>query len=189
MDRSLTHVFAARVTVNAGLDVLDATRNGTDRDGRFVSVIAQTQYLRRLGKSHNELLLRVSGQYTPDPLLSIEQLPIGGGATVRGYRENTMVRDKGLLGTAEGHGPLWLGQEGQSKLQLVPFADVGAGWNNDSTPVPFDNIGSLGIGFVFEPCRYLSASLFWGHALRQVEYKTRDLQDDGIHFRLNVWAF
>jgi hemolysin activation/secretion protein len=189
IDRNTKHVFAARVTLNVGLDVLDATRNATGPDGRFVSVIGQVQYLRRLWNTHNELLLRVAGQYTEDPLLSLEQLAIGGAATVRGYRENTMIRDKGVITTAEFHIPIWLDRAERPILQLIPFADWGYGRNNDNLATQFDDIGSLGVGLIFSPHKNITASLYWGHPLRRIRYPNHDLQDDGIHFRLTAWAF
>jgi hemolysin activation/secretion protein len=189
VDRDTKHVFAARATLNVGLDVLDATRNATGPDGRFVSVIGQVQYLRRFWNTRNELLLKVAGQYTEDPLLPMEQLAIGGASTVRGYRENTMIRDKGVMATAEFHIPLWNDRAQSPIIQLVPFVDWGLGKNNDNIPVQFDDIGSLGVGIILNPCKNVAASLYYGYPLRDVNYLNHDLQDIGIHFRLTVWAF
>ena len=36
-------------------------------------------------------------QYADSPLLSLEQVSMGGRYSVRGYRENTMLRDKAAL--------------------------------------------------------------------------------------------
>ncbi len=188
VDRSPRHSVAARLVLNAGFDVLGATRHEDEPDGRFVSLLGQVQYVRRVGKTHNEVLLRLAGQYSPDPLLSLEQLAIGGASTVRGYRENTMIRDQGVVATAEFRVPIWMGKEERAILQLAPFADFGAGWDQ-SDPVPFDNLGSVGVGVLISPCKTVNASLYWGHALRHLDYRTRSLQDDGIHFSLTVWAF
>ena len=58
----------------------------------------------------------------------------------------TMVRDIGYVATLEFHVPLWLDKAERSRLQLVPFASYGAGWNNSrATPSPTD-ISSAGIG-------------------------------------------
>jgi len=189
VDRDTKHVFAARATLNLGLDVLDATRNATGPDGRFVSFIGQVQYLRRFWNTRNELLLKVAGQYTDDPLLSMEQLAIGGASTVRGYRENTMIRDKGVMATAEFHIPLWHDSAQSPIIQLVPFVDWGLGKNNDNLTTTFDDIGSAGMGVIFTPHKNVSASLYYGYPFRYVHYVNHDLQDVGIHFRLTVWAF
>jgi hemolysin activation/secretion protein len=186
--RSTKQVFAARATVNGGLDVLDATTHSTGPDGRFVSVLGQVQYLRRLWHTPNEIMFKLAGQYSPDPLLALEQLSIGGANTVRGYRENTLVRDRGYVATMEFHVPLWLDKDERSKLQLVPFTSYGAGWNNSrATPSPRD-ISSAGVGLVFTPCKHLETSIFWGHAFRTIHQNNQYLQDDGIHFRMLVWG-
>ena len=189
VDRDTKHVFAARATLNLGLDVLDATRNTSGPDGRFVSVIGQVQYLRRFWNTRNELLLKVAGQYTEDPLLSLEQLAIGGASTVRGYRENTMIRDKGVMATAEFHIPLWHDSAQTPIIQLVPFVDWGLGKDNDNVPTQFDDIGSMGVGIIVTPCKNVTGSLYYGYPFRHIVYAQSDLQDIGIHFRLTVWAF
>jgi hemolysin activation/secretion protein len=171
------------------VDTLGATQNATGPDGQFVSLLGQVQYVRRLWNTANELVLKVAGQYSPDPLMVLEQLALGGANSVRGYRENTMVRDQGVLASAEFHAPLWRDKEDRHRLEVVPFADFGGGWDHVSVPHPFDTIGSVGVGLVFSPFKNVNTSLFWGHALRQVDYPDHHLQDDGIHFQLMAWAF
>ena len=186
-DRNASRVFSARATVSGGLDALNATRNATGPDGRFVSFLGQAQYLQRLWNTQNEVMFRVAGQYSPDPLLALEQLSIGGVNTVRGYRENTLVRDMGCVGTAEFHVPVLLGRDERRLIQLAPFVSCGAGWNNGrATPDPKD-IASAGIGLMLNPCKYLEASLFWGHAFRDIHQLNHDLQDDGINFKIIIW--
>jgi hemolysin activation/secretion protein len=189
VDRDTKHVFAARATLNLGLDVLDATRNTSGPDGRFVSVIGQVQYLRRFWNTRNELLLKVAGQYTEDPLLFVEQLAIGGASTVRGYRENTMIRDKGVMATSEFHIPLWHDSAQTPIIQLVSFVDWGLGKDNDNVTTQFDDIGSMGVGIIVTPCKNVTGSLYYGYPFRHIVYAQSDLQDIGIHFRLTVWAF
>ena len=81
-------------------------------------------------------------QLTPDPLLPIEQIAIGGIDTVRGYRENQLVVDNGWMTSAELRIPL--GQvtvPGLSEapddgaLQLVPLSTrAAAGTSRRRTP-------------------------------------------------------
>jgi hemolysin activation/secretion protein len=71
---------------------------------------------------------------------------------------------------------------------LVPFASAGAGWNNDrSTPAP-TAISSAGLGIVLTPFRRVDASLFWGYAFRDLDYTSHNPQNNGIHFKLTLWA-
>ena len=79
-------------------------------------------------------------QISADPLLSIERFAIGGRDTVRGYRENQLVRDSGVVASAELRIPLWRDSLRRPLLELVPFMDYGTGWNDgpeppDDTPV------------------------------------------------------
>ena len=97
IDRGQNHVLALRSTFNFGLDVLDATDNGMpgDPNGKFFSWLGQAQYVHRLFNTQNQFILRVTGQWTDDQLLALEQISVGGAETVRGYRENQLVRDRG----------------------------------------------------------------------------------------------
>ncbi len=196
VDRGPAHVFSARVSLSKGWDALGATayqgephENLIPRDREFVTVLMQAQYLRRLGRSRVEFVARLAGQYSPDSLLALEELAIGGAQSVRGYRENTMARDKGLVATAELRVPLWQGKDSAPKLQWVPFVDVGAGWNNEAGQPSLSSISSAGMGLVFRLRKNLEASRFWGHAFRTLHYSSHNLQDDGIHFHLSMWAF
>jgi hemolysin activation/secretion protein len=59
--------------------------------------------------------------------LPLEQMAIGGRFSVRGYRENTMVRDHGLIVSLEGRIPLVENRRWAEFVQLVPFVDFGRG--------------------------------------------------------------
>ena len=189
VDRSAQHVFAARGIVSGGLNVFSATDHPVGPDGQFFSLIGQLQYLRRLWNTPNEVVIRVTGQYTPDALLTLEQLAIGGVNTVRGYRENTMIRDRGFVAAMEFHLPLLLSKEKRPYVQLAPFTSWGTGYNNDRpTPSPKE-VASAGIGIILTPWKNMEASFYWGHAFRDIRYPNRNLQDDGINFKITLWAF
>jgi hemolysin activation/secretion protein len=188
VDRSDQHLFAGRLTLSSGVNVLDVTENSDGPDWSFFSVLGQAQYVRRLGRTRHEVAGRVVGQYTPDPLLSLEQLSIGGASTVRGYRQSALMRDAGVIASLEFRLSLWQRKDGPSYVQIVPFTDLGAGWNNDrATPSP-DFISSAGIGVVMVPLRNVEASLFWGHAFQTIANPSHDLQDHGVNFSIKVWA-
>ena len=48
---------------------------------------------------------RLNGQYSPDALVSGEQLGLGGANSVRGYEEREIVGDSGFFAALELHGP------------------------------------------------------------------------------------
>jgi hemolysin activation/secretion protein len=77
-----------RSQFNFGTGLFDATiNNGPIPDGRFFSWLAQGQRVQRLNDD-NLLLIQADLQLTPDSLLPSQQFVIGGGQSVRGYRQN-----------------------------------------------------------------------------------------------------
>jgi len=189
--RGPNHVLALRSTFNIGLDVWDATDNGipSDPDAKFFSWVGQAQYVQRLFNTQNQLILRLSGQMTAEPLLALEQISVGGFNTVRGYPENTMVRDRGLISSVEFRVPLLFNKSGEGMLSLAPFFDFGGGWNINNSPSP-TTIYSTGIGCLFRAGKHLSAEIYWGYRIRDVDVPSNSgLQKEGIGFRVIASAF
>jgi hemolysin activation/secretion protein len=146
--RTQTQAIALRSRFSFGLDALDATVNSDPDvpDGRFFAWLGQVQWATRLPVLDSQLITRADVQLTPDPLLTLEQVAIGGRFTVRGYREFTLVRDNALLASVELRVPLVRNTRWADYLELAPFFDYGRGWNAvGSTPDPLD-ISSVGMG-------------------------------------------
>jgi hemolysin activation/secretion protein len=65
---------------------------------------------------------------------------------VRGYRENHLVRDNGLLVSVESRIPLIRNTRWAEFVQVVPFVNCGWGWNQKvATPDP-TTLVSVGLG-------------------------------------------
>jgi len=191
LDRGANHVLALRSTFNFGMDMLDATDDGiaSNPDAKFFSWLGQAQYVQRLFNTQNELVLRVTGQYTDEPLLSLEQFSVGGIDTVRGYLENQLVRDRGIVTSVEFRVPIYFNKAGAGIVKLAPFFDYGGAWNIDDSTPP-NTLASVGIGLLVTPNDHFSAQIYWGHRLRDVNIPNDSgLQEDGIHFKLSVMAF
>jgi hemolysin activation/secretion protein len=191
LDRGQNHVLAIRSTFSFGLDVFDATDDGIagHADAKFFSWLGQAQYVRRLFKTQNELILRVAGQYTDEPLLALEQFSVGGLETVRGYVENQFVRDRAIVSSVGVRVPVFFNKAGAGIVHLVPFYDFGGAWNVDDSPKP-TTISSVGLGLLLAPTKHFSAQLYWGHPLREINGSDRSgLQENGIHFKVNLMAF
>jgi hemolysin activation/secretion protein len=198
VDRRPNQVLAARSIFSVGLDALGATTNPRDLpDGQFFAWLGQFQWVRRLWDTENQLLVRADLQLAEDPVLPLEKLGVGGATTVRGYRENLLVRDNGFIGSVEFRFPVFrlplpLISEGpqDGRVQLATFYDFGWSDNTDApTPDP-NTISSLGIGLRWDPHRQIHEELYWGIALREVdEQGEEDLQDSGIHFALDIRLF
>lgn len=189
--RQQSYVLGLRSTFNLGLDVIDATDSNVpgEPNARYFSWLGQGQYVRRLFGTQNLLVLRVAGQWASESLLALEQISVGGMETVRGYRENTLVRDVGISSSVEFRIPVLFDRAGAGIVHLAPFFDAGGAWNVDDSPEP-TTISSVGIGLLATPCRHVAAELYWGHPLRHIEVPDDDnAQDLGLHFRVNIAAF
>jgi len=194
--RTPTQVLAARSQFSVGIDALGATINPSFLpDGRFFAWLGQLQWARRLGLWDAELLWRTDLQLANNPLLPLEQIAVGGRYSVRGYRENQLVRDNGLIASLEARLPVVREQRWAEYLQVAPFIDFGRAWNTRlPTPDP-KTLASVGLGlrwaatvpvpFAVRP----QFEVYWGMPLNQVKTPEGDLQDWGLHLQLIVPVF
>ncbi len=133
-------------------------------------------------------------QLTADPLLPLKQIALGGRFSVRGYRENQLVRDHGVQALLETRIPFSCDAPWAEVVQLIPFADVGVGWNQRrSTPDP-KTLVSVGLGMRWAAMLQavvllrVPVAIFWGYKLKQVTTTGGDLQDKGLHMQVIVAA-
>lgn len=180
-------VLAARSLFSLGIDALDSTV-GAEPDGRFVAWLGQAQWVQKLPAEH-ELVVRADAQLANDPLPSLEQFSVGGANSVRGYRENQLVRDSGVVASIEYRVPVWSDPGRGYRLQLASFYDWGRSSSRERpTPEP-RVLASAGVGLRAQISTRVDASVYYGYRLRSVENSGSDLQDKGIHFELRarVW--
>ncbi len=184
--RGRNQVFAARSTTHFGLPAFGSTNSdrGSIPDGRFIAWLAQMQWLGRFDPWGIELLLRGEVQLSEDPLLGLEQYALGGHATVRGYRENQLVRDQGYSVSAELRLPLIRDRvDRRSVLQLAPFFDMGEAWNRNRPTPGQRRLHGLGFAIRVEPRPFLRAELSWAHRFDDVDIED-GLQNDGVQFQI-----
>ena len=187
--RTQVQVLAARSLFSLGIDAFDATANGREEDGKFFTWLGQFQWARRYLNPEVEILFRTDLQVANDSLPPVEKFAVGGINTVRGYRENQLVRDNGFITSLELRIPVYRSDFGQHSIHIAPFFDYGRSWNMDrSTPDP-DDIYSAGLGLRLTIAAKIQALLYWGHAFRDIRNVSDGLQDDGIHFRVNARVF
>ena len=187
--RGTQQVLAARSLFSLGVDAFDATTNSGDLpSGKFFAWLGQFQWARRVGQDWGEVIFRTDVQLTKDNLFTMEQFAVGGAYSVRGYRENQLVRDYGFDASLEYRYPLIKDPSGRTILALAPFVDAGGNKNNDLPDGPNPTfIYSAGAGLRWDPTPKIHAQVYWGHGFRSTEDDgTNSLQDDGVHFLLSA---
>ncbi|MEN9518958.1 MAG: hypothetical protein RLZZ381_1546, partial [Cyanobacteriota bacterium] len=189
--RTRQDVLAARSQLSAGLNIFDATVNDDAPDGKFVAWRGQVQWLRQLKSSSNiNLLLRSDIQLSTDDLVSLERFSLGGAESVRGYRQDALLGDSGILTSAEVRIPFYRWSDNRSSLSAVPFVDFGTTWSNsDDRNQEEDTVASLGLGLRLDIFETLNARLDYGIPLIEVEDNDDTLQEKGLYFSLEYLPF
>ena len=211
--RTQTQAIAARSRFSVGLNALGATINSNPKvpDGQFFAWLGQFQWANRLPILDSQLILRTDLQIASQPLLTLEQAAVGGRFTVRGYRENTLVRDNAFIGSLEARVPVVQNKPFADYIELVPFFDYGRAWFTGSqTPDPL-YLASIGIGLRWAltfpgPIASLRPEfeIYFGYRLNPVVIvgQPNTLQDvivktdgkvqkgyGGLHFQFRMMAF
>ena len=195
--RSQNQVIAVRSRMSFGTDWLGATvRNGDAPDSHFFAWLGQFQAVRQFESLlGTQAIFRADLQFAHERLLILEQMAVGGRYSVRGYRENTFVRDNAFVTSLEVRVPLVRNRSWADYLQLAPFVDYGRAW---ATLPPVDkplDIASVGIGLrwgvtIPAPVEIRpSLEVYWGYPLRDIKTTGGDIQDKGVHFQFVLGFF
>jgi hemolysin activation/secretion protein len=189
--RSQQQVMAARSRFSVGIDAFGATINDTGEDGRFLTWLGQFQWARRLGSRGDQFIFRADTQLSTDPLLPLERFAVGGVDSVRGYRENQLVRDNAFVASLEFRVPIPLlhNRTGESTIQLAPFVDVGSSWNAERPTREPKTISSAGVGLRWAIASTIHLQVYWGYAFEDIENPDHDIQDEGVHFQITSQVF
>ncbi|MGB8166283.1 MAG: ShlB/FhaC/HecB family hemolysin secretion/activation protein [Chthoniobacteraceae bacterium] len=174
-------------------------------DSKFFAWLGQAQYVRRIFDTEllrkkpdtiawntlreTLLVLRANAQLSDEPLLSLEQFSIGGMQSVRGYRENQLLRDNGVFASVELRIPIWLTKDKTPLVSLAPFFDFGGGWNVNKVDDNYQTIYSAGLGLLVNATKHAQATIYWGHPFVDFYEKNVSLQDYGLHFAVSINAF
>ena len=109
---------------------------------------------------------------------------------MRGYRENTLLRDNAFVYQFETRFPVWSSSEGFPYVQFCPFADVGHSWSAKGASGDPQTLASVGAGLRFNITTVANLNVYWGRRLvmNNVSNPHNSLQDEGVHiqFVLNV---
>jgi len=188
--RNSNEVIAARSQFSFGTGAFDATINEEAPDSRFFSWRGQAQWVRLLAPD-TLLLVRADAQLADRALVPLEQFGLGGQETVRGYRQDILLTDNGVLASAEVRIPvLRLPQLEDSIVQLAPFVDIGAAWNNSGRPDPDPNVlASIGLGLQWQLGDILTLRLDYGIPLVSISSSDRTWQESGFYFSIIASPF
>lgn len=181
--------WSLRSQFSIGTGLFDATENPGSAipDGQFFSWLGQVQRVQRLSENHL-LIAQADVQLTPDSLLPSQQFVIGGGQSVRGYRQNARSGDNGVRISVEDRITVQRNASGLPILQLAPFAELGAVWNRSDNPnlLPRQNfLASLGLGLLWQPVPNLNVRLDYGVPLVSLRDRGNNVQDHGFHFSVS----
>jgi hemolysin activation/secretion protein len=175
---------------NFGIDLFDATINNDPiPDGQFFSWLGRVQRVQQLN-DNQLLLIQADLQLTPDSLLPSQQFVIGGGQSVRGYRQNARSGDNGFRLAIEDRVTVVRNESGLSTVQLAPFLDMGAVWNNSDNPNKLPNqtfLVGAGLGLLWNQAMgidNLSLRLDYGIPFIDLSDRGNNAQDDGFYFSL-----
>ena len=192
VSRDLHGVWSLQSLLSFGINVFGATINPKPiPDGRFFSFLGQVQRAQQVNKN-NLFIAQTDFQLTPDGLLPSQEFVIGGGQSLRGYRQNVRAGDNGLRLSLEDRVALQHNITGESTFQLAPFFDLGTVWNVNGNPNQLQRqrfLAGLGLGLLWEPVPSLNIRLDYGAPLVGLRDKGTNLQDNGFYFSVNYRPF
>lgn len=135
---------------------------------------------------HTTGVLRSYYQYSPDRLVSAEQIQMGGAFSVRGYQEGRMIGDKGYALSAEWYIPAFILPPHanlpfnrlplRESVHLVGFTDFGQIYTNRPIPgeIRKSTMLGCGVGLRIQLSRFLVGRVDVGFPLiRQAPYENR----------------
>lgn len=182
--RDLKGIWALRSQFNIGTGFAGATFFTTPNAG-FFSWTGQVQRVQRLSRDA-VLLASLDTQLSADPLLPSQQFVIGGGNSLRGFRQNARSADNGVRLSLETRFTTLRDRQTQrSLLQVAPFIDLGTVWNNPRNPnlLPSQNfLAAAGVGLIVEPVEHLVLRVDGALPFVNLKERGHNLQDAALYF-------
>jgi hemolysin activation/secretion protein len=176
--------WSLRSQFNLGTGLFNATYVTTPNAG-FFSWIGQAQRVQVLG-SDALLIASLDSQLSANPLLPSQQFTIGGGQSLRGFRQNARSGDNGIRLSLETRLVAAREQEtNRAILQIAPFIDLGAIWNNGSNPTPLSSQNFLaagGLGVIIEPIKNFVIRIDAALPFVNLQGRGNNLQDAAVYF-------
>jgi hemolysin activation/secretion protein len=191
--RTDTSVLVARITRNLVQTNLTPAAAGADPNLQppvnYGYWVTQLNMGHRLTQAGTQLQARATVQSANTRVTSLDGMGIGGANTVRGYRENQLLRDQGAVVNLELDVPMLSKKDGEGlQLNLVPFFDWGQGNNIGEAST---ELSSAGLSVRAE-WHGLSMSFAVAQRLKRpasADALTGTIQDKSMHFQLSYNIF
>ena len=183
--RDLFGAWSLRSQFSLGTGLFGST-NVTTPSGSFLSWLGQIQRVQSLG-TDSLLIGALDLQLSADPLLSSQQFTIGGGQSIRGFRQNARSGDNGIRFSLENRFVAFRNEQNAALLQVIPFLDAGAIWNHPNNPntLPSQNfLAGGGLGLLFTPLDRLNLRLDYAIPFVNLSDRGTNLQESAFYFSL-----
>jgi len=161
LKRSSRDVISLQSEFSLGLNALGATILNEAPDGRFFSWQGRGFWVHSFAPD-TLFAFKTQLQFADRPLVPVEQISLGGIDTVRGYRTSTLLADSGWFASAEAYLPVLRVPKWRGVLQVVPFFDLGQGWNHGQDQPKPDRLMTAGVGLQWKMGDNFRARLDWG---------------------------
>lgn len=181
LKRGERDVLSLQSEFSLGINALGATNLPLPPDGRFFAWQGRGFWVHSFAP---DTLFALKGQvqFANRPLVPVEQLSIGGIDTVRGYRTNTLLSDNGWFASAEFYLPILRIPKWQGVLQVIPFFDIGQGWNRGNEQPSPTRLMSVGLGLQWRMGDNFRARLDWGLPLINTTAENGRSLKEGLFF-------
>ena len=178
--RSRNNALFINSQFNAGIDAFNATV-GEEPDAQYLTWEGRVAWVQQF-INLSELRLEGAVQLSGEPLIPFSQFSVGGPGSVRGYRQDALLADSGLSGTAELLFPV--AKSGEHELSLIPFAGIGLGWNNgEQRAIDSNFLAAVGLGAQYT-WNDLSARINYAVPFTSVGRMGNSLQEQGVDFEV-----
>ena len=150
--------------------------------------IGQAYLAARVPERDIQASIRATLQRTRDRLIPLDAMSLGGVNSVRGFRENQLLRDAGAFVNAEVEVPVLSMPERQLSVSVAGFADHGFGHNQGGPRLSLSSVG-----FVTR-ARWRGLRVDLAVALHrwrsdEIPRASGALQDRGVHLQLSYSVF
>lgn len=163
-----------------------AVAGAPDQDNRIW--LGQGHFARKLNAQGLQLSLRTTLQRSGNLLSPLDRVALGGAQSVRGFRENQLIRDQGSVFNVDLDYPVRQGGKHDLALTLGVFHDRGAGKNHGESSASLSSSG-LTLKGQWDGWRFDLALALARRFPDGVQRRSSSFQDQGLHFQVSYAFF